>query len=166
MRTWSVKPYRRTGQGSLHAAHEGAPVGGRGGEEPPGEVGPEGGRIAEAALARTGLARLAVRSDHGSPGHVCSDRGFVVASHYVQAEVQPGGNARAGQDRALVPQHLRAVLDEYAACYDRHRPHRGRNLRPPDCDDFTMAATSDLAAARLQRWRVLGGLINEYERAA
>ena len=40
------------------------------------------------------------------------------------------------------------------------------NLRPPDCDDITMATTGDLAAARIQRRRVLGGLINEYERAA
>jgi putative transposase len=71
-------------------------------------------------------------------------------------------------DRMLIAgvRHLRAVLDEYAAHYNRHRPHRGRNLRPPDCDDITMAATSDLAAARIQRRRVLGGLINEYERAA
>jgi hypothetical protein len=40
---------------------------------------------------------------------------------------------------------------------------RGRNLRPPDCDAITVAATSDLAAARIQRRRVLGGLINEYQ---
>ena len=38
--------------------------------------------------------------------------------------------------------------------------------RPPDCDDITMAATNDLTAARIQRRRVLGGLIYEYERAA
>ena len=71
-------------------------------------------------------------------------------------------------DRMLIagPRHLRAVLDEYAARYNRHRPHRGRNLRPPDCDDITVAVTSDLAAARIQRQRVLGGLINEYEQAA
>ena len=71
-------------------------------------------------------------------------------------------------DRMLIagPRHLRAVLDEYAAHYNRHRPRRGRNLRPPDCDVITMAVTVDLAAARIQRQRVLGGLINEYERAA
>ena len=71
-------------------------------------------------------------------------------------------------DRMLIagPRHLRAVLDEYAAHYNRHRPHRGRNLRPPDCDDITVAVTGDLAAARIRRQRVLGGLINEYERAA
>jgi hypothetical protein len=64
------------------------------------------------------------------------------------------------------PRHLRAVLDEDAAHYNRHRPHRGRNLRPPDCDDITMAATSDLTAARIQRRRTLGRLIYEYEQAA
>jgi putative transposase len=71
-------------------------------------------------------------------------------------------------DRMLIagPRHLRAVLDEYAAHYNRHRPHRGRNLRPPDCDDITTAATSDLPAARIQRRRILGGLINEFEQAA
>ena len=64
------------------------------------------------------------------------------------------------------PRHLRAVLDEYAAHCNRHRPHRGRNLRPPDCDDITVAVTGDLAAVRIRWQKVLGGLINEYERAA
>jgi hypothetical protein len=59
-----------------------------------------------------------------------------------------------------------AVLDEYAARYSQHRPHPGRNLRPPDCDGITMAATGDLAAAGIRWRRVLGGLVNEYERAA
>ena len=42
-------------------------------------------------------------------------------------------------DRMLITRgrHLRGVLDEYAAHYNRHRPHRARNLRPPDCDDIT-----------------------------
>jgi putative transposase len=64
------------------------------------------------------------------------------------------------------PRHLRAVLDEYAAHYNHHRPHRARNLRPPDCDDITMAATTGLSAVRIRQSRVLGGLIHEYERAA
>ena len=36
-------------------------------------------------------------------------------------------------DRMLIagPRLLRAVLDEYAAHYNRHRPHRGRSMRPP-----------------------------------
>jgi transposase InsO family protein len=69
-------------------------------------------------------------------------------------------------DRMLIIglRHLRAVLDEYVAHYNQHRPHRARNLRPPDPDAVT--AIADLAAARIRRRRVLGGLINEYQRAA
>jgi putative transposase len=71
-------------------------------------------------------------------------------------------------DRMLIagPRHLRAVLDEYAAHYNQHRPHRALNLRPPACDDTSPAAITDLASAKTQRHRVLGGLINEYRRAA
>ena len=56
-------------------------------------------------------------------------------------------------DRMLIagPRHLRAVLEEYAAHYNRHRPHRARNLRPPDCDDITMATITDLTTARIRR---------------
>jgi hypothetical protein len=57
--------------------------------------------------------------------------------------------------------HLRAVLDEYAAHYNRHRPHRARSLRPRDCDNNTMATTTNLPAARIRRRRVLDGLIHE-----
>jgi putative transposase len=71
-------------------------------------------------------------------------------------------------DRMLIggPRHLRAVLEEYADHYNRHRPHRARNLRPPDSGDVTMTAACDLAAVRIERRKVLGGLINEYQRAA
>ena len=45
-------------------------------------------------------------------------------------------------------------------------PHRARNLRPSDRDDVVAASGTDLAAARIGRRQVLGGLIHEYERAA
>ena len=61
-------------------------------------------------------------------------------------------------------ENLRAVLDEYVAHYNQHRPHRARNLRPPDHDDSHTAPVTDLAAARIRGRRVLGGLIHEYER--
>jgi putative transposase len=64
------------------------------------------------------------------------------------------------------PRHLRAVLDEYVANYNRHRPHRARNLRPPDAGDTATAPVTDLAAARIRRRNNLGGLIHQYERAA
>jgi hypothetical protein len=64
------------------------------------------------------------------------------------------------------PRHLRAVLAEYTAHYNHHRPHRSSNLQPPDVGDISTAPVADLATARIQRRRVLGGLIHEYERAA
>jgi hypothetical protein len=64
------------------------------------------------------------------------------------------------------PRHLRAVLDEYTSHYNQHRPHRARNLRPPDSDDTPAAPATDLTTARIRRQRVLGGLINEYQQAA
>ena len=71
-------------------------------------------------------------------------------------------------DQMLIagPRHLTAVLDEYAAHYDKHRPHRARNLRPPDCREVAMAPIADLATTGIRRREVLGGLIHEYERAA
>ena len=71
-------------------------------------------------------------------------------------------------DRMLIvgPQHLHRVLDQYAAHYHEHRPHRARNLRPPGAAEMIPAVITDLATPQIQRRRVLGGLINEYERAA
>ncbi|GAA4632463.1 hypothetical protein GCM10023196_066020 [Actinoallomurus vinaceus] len=71
-------------------------------------------------------------------------------------------------DRMLItgPRHLRAVLEQYVAHYNRHRPHQGRNLRPPDGGDGITAPVTDLAPGRIRRRKVLGGLIHEYDRAA
>jgi hypothetical protein len=70
-------------------------------------------------------------------------------------------------DRMLItgPRHLHAVLGEYVTHYNQHRPHRARNLRPPDHDDNATAPATGLTA-RIRRRNVLGGLIHEYERAA
>jgi putative transposase len=88
------------------------------------------------------------------------------ASAYAERWVR---TVRAGcTDRMLIagPRHLRAVLDEYVAHYNQHRPHRAGNLRPPDACDTATAPAADLAAARIRRRDILGGLIHEYERAA
>ena len=58
--------------------------------------------------------------------------------------------------------HLRTVLARYEAHYNRRRPHRSRQLRPPRPDH----PAADLSMERIKRRPVLGGLINEYERAA
>ena len=67
-------------------------------------------------------------------------------------------------DRMLIlgERHLRVVMAEYAAHYNGRRPHRGRDLRPPR-PDYPVA---DLSQARIRRRPVLGGLLNEYQRAA
>jgi putative transposase len=62
--------------------------------------------------------------------------------------------------------HLYAVLDEYAVHDNGHRPYRARNLRPPGTDESTPAVITDLAIPKIRRRRILGGLINEYERTA
>ena len=58
--------------------------------------------------------------------------------------------------------HLRTILAQYVAHYNGRRPHRSRQLRPPRPDH----PVADLAKERIQRRPVLGGLLNEYERAA
>ena len=67
-------------------------------------------------------------------------------------------------DRMLIfgERHLRAILAEYEAHYNGRRPHRSRQLRPPRPDH----PVADLSWERIKRRPVLGGLINEYERAA
>jgi putative transposase len=67
-------------------------------------------------------------------------------------------------DRMLVfgERHLRTILAQYEAHYNGRRPHRSRHLRPPRPD----RPVADLSRKRIQRRPVLGGLINEYERAA
>ncbi|MFF1359555.1 integrase core domain-containing protein [Streptomyces sp. NPDC058297] len=67
-------------------------------------------------------------------------------------------------DRMLIfsQRHLRAVLDEYAKHYNGRRPHRGQQLHPPRPDHPIASPTHE----RIKRRQRLGGLINEYERAA
>jgi putative transposase len=67
-------------------------------------------------------------------------------------------------DRMLIydERHLRSVLGEYAGHYNRHRPHQSRQQRPPDQDDQGSAPIN----LPVQRRKVLGGVINEYYRAA
>ena len=67
-------------------------------------------------------------------------------------------------DRMLIfgQRHLQLVLAEYQAHYNGRRPHRSRQLRPPRPD----YPAADLSQEQIKRRPVLGGLINEYERAA
>jgi transposase InsO family protein len=67
-------------------------------------------------------------------------------------------------DRMLIfgQRHLLLVLAEYEAHYNGRRPHRSLQLQPPRPDH----PVADLSRKRIKRRPVLGGLINEYERAA
>ncbi len=102
----------------------------------------------------------------------------VLADHVIEAVKIPPRSPRANAhaerfvltvrtevtDRMLIfgQRHLRTVLAEYEIHYNGRRPHRSRQLQPPLPDH----PVADLSRERIQRRPVLGGLINEYERAA
>jgi transposase InsO family protein len=102
----------------------------------------------------------------------------VLASSGIEAVKIPPRNPRANAyaerfvltartevtDRILIfgERHLRLALAAYAAHYNGRRPHRSRQLRPPRPD----RPVADLSRERIKRRPVLGGLLNEYERAA
>ena len=67
-------------------------------------------------------------------------------------------------DRMLIygERHLGSVLGEYVGHYNRHRPHQSRQQRPPDQDQPAVVPPD----APIRRRKVLGGVINEYYRAA
>ena len=72
-------------------------------------------------------------------------------------------------DRVLIlgEAHLRIVLAEYQTHYTTARPHQGIAQRVPDGErDGGRFAVADLDRERIHRKPVLGGLINEYSRAA
>jgi putative transposase len=67
-------------------------------------------------------------------------------------------------DRILIfgERHLRTVLTRYGAHYNGRRPHRALQLLPPRPDH----PDPDLDDRQIKRRPILGGLINEYQRAA
>src|SRR5262245_12661306 len=67
-------------------------------------------------------------------------------------------------DRMLIydKRHLRTLLVRYADHYNSHRPHQSRQQRPPDHNTPVLVPLT----APVRRRKVLGGVINEYYRAA
>jgi putative transposase len=62
----------------------------------------------------------------------------------------------------LGERHLRGVLTEYARHYNGHRPHQALQQAPP----LRRPGPTVDFDARIERRQVLGGLVNEYRRAA
>jgi MFS transporter, DHA1 family, multidrug resistance protein len=106
------------------------------------------------AVGLTGATLLAARLAGQVPTRVVVGAGLAVTG-------LAGAVLLAGALWFRMP-HLRTVLAEYEAHYKARRPHRSRQLHPPR-PDYPLA---DLSQEWIKRRPVLGGLINEYERAA
>ena len=104
----------------------------------------------DAVLAGTGIE--AVKIPPRSPRANAYAEGFVLTA---RTEVT---------DRMLIfsERHLRIVMARYARHYNGRRPHRGLQLQP----SRPSHPVADLSQEQIKRRPVLGGLLNEYERAA
>ena len=142
-------------------------------------------RIKPLLLAAAGMiAPLGLLSMGGvQPALAASPASLPIASYYQMAvDVAHGhifiSQGSSGQNGILVTdltgqvvttitgqagqRHLRIVMAEYAQHYNGRRPHRALQLQPPQPDH----PVADLSQEQIKRRSVLGGLLNEYERAA
>jgi putative transposase len=83
------------------------------------------------------------------------------------AERWIGTCRREATDRILITgqNHLRLVVDEYADHYNRHRPHRTLEQRPPD-PLITPEPRPISDPTSVSRHDRLGGIVHEYKQVA
>ena len=84
------------------------------------------------------------------------------ASELLRRTIRSGRQNRTHRPRPDLRCNLRTVLAQYSTHYNGRRPHRALRLVPPRPDH----PAPDPDHQRIRRRPVLGGLINEYERAA
>jgi transposase InsO family protein len=75
-----------------------------------------------------------------------------------------GSVRRECLDRILVfgARHCRVVLHAYVDHHNQHRPHRSLGHSPP----MPLPQPTGATKGRIARGQILGGIINEYSRAA
>jgi transposase InsO family protein len=81
------------------------------------------------------------------------------------AERWVGSARRERTDRLLITgrRHLTAILNQYPEHYNAHRPHPSLDQQPPQP---RLAQEPAPDGSTILRRPILGGLINEYDRAA
>src|ERR1017187_2994036 len=124
---------------------------------------------------RTGSFRFVIRDRDAkfttAPGQIFAAEGVKIvkappraprANCYAERWVRTARSGCTGRMLIYDERRLRSVLGKYAGHYNGHRPHQSRRQRPPDHDTQVILPLDE----PVHRREILGGVINEYYRAA